>query len=199
MNWTVNSRSRGERFRSVSEISLFGGSSPLARGTAGEDSLDGGGHRFIPARAGNGRRSPPRSAPRSVHPRSRGERGSRRASYPKAGRFIPARAGNGCQLSRRAVVGAVHPRSRGERSHNPLGGNSDNGSSPLARGTGIALVPDHGTGRVIPARAGNGLTFPSADATWAVHPRSRGERTRRFASICSSIGSSPLARGTGSG
>ena len=50
----------------------------------------------------------------------------------------------------------VHPRWRGERFDVFVGGPYDNGSSPLARGTGEKKPPLRSTHRFIPAGAGNG-------------------------------------------
>ena len=111
---TVHPRARGER--DVASVLAYGtlGSSPRTRGTHGllpAGSLD---LRFIPAHAGNARRSRRASARTPVHPRARGERElsrcvpvSTRGSSPRTRgtpvaelaeggelRFIPAHAGN---------------------------------------------------------------------------------------------------------
>ena len=69
----VHPRSRGEHVREPRDAGRRFGSSPLARGTprrlVGVEAL----FRFIPARAGNTLRRLRASAPRPVHPRSRGE------------------------------------------------------------------------------------------------------------------------------
>ena len=178
-----------------SAISWYG-SSPRARGTR----VDGLEHhvagRFIPAGAGNtcsGRYSAWR---RSVHPRGRGEHaGSRSASVtlhgssPRArgtrqrrvafgdgARFIPAGAGN------TSAVWSVAPRWCG--------------SSPRARGTLHQREGDRRFGRFIPAGAGNTIfPMPSCDQC-RVHPRGRGEHSRRRFARYFPTGSSPRARGT---
>ena len=70
----VHPRERGERFLCPPRPSVWGGSSPRARGTGQGvgQILDRG--RFIPASAGNGRPWWRRSGAGSVHPRERGER-----------------------------------------------------------------------------------------------------------------------------
>ena len=152
---SVHPRSRGEHqpCQDIPEPSI--GSSPLARGTRGAGGCRRGGHRFIPARAGNtcARISGPWTA--TVHPRSRGEhrvagsgggarhgssplaRGTRaRAGQPDPGdRFIPARAGNTVSSRPGCGAGRVHPRSRGEHVARGVGSLAGRGSSPLARGT----------------------------------------------------------------
>ena len=70
------------------------------------------------------------------------------------------------------------------------------GSSPLARGTQRRGARRVRHGRFIPARAGNTNPAVSAAVPAPVHPRSRGEHRRLNAGVPSSIGSSPLARGT---
>ncbi len=70
----VHPRSRGERFPDDGVKDHVAGSSPLARGTAAAGDRTEGRERFIPARAGNGGRTPAPAGRRSVHPRSRGER-----------------------------------------------------------------------------------------------------------------------------
>ena len=70
------------------------------------------------------------------------------------------------------------------------------GSSPLARGT---QLPEHRLrhpDRFIPARAGNTPSPGPPGASATVHPRSRGEHTRRRTMHLTTNGSSPLARGT---
>ncbi len=69
-------------------------------------------------------------------------------------------------------------------------------SSPLARGTlGIHwdLLPGN---RFIPARAGNTLVLWLGSEKESVHPRSRGEHSKRSSRPRHGFGSSPLARGT---
>ena len=111
-------------------------------------------------------------------------------------RFIPAGAGN-TKCGQSTVAGeAVHPRWRGEHARLLARHQLISGSSPLARGTllvgGGALLH----GRFIPAGAGNTLRSLATGAAVAVHPRWRGEHTPGTPRRCSSIGSSPLARGT---
>ncbi len=111
-------------------------------------------------------------------------------------RFIPARAGNGGVTVYSICRGSVHPRSRGERRPAHIAPPPHDGSSPLARGTGSAVITHPPPARFIPARAGNGKSSSRLLGSRPVHPRSRGERI-----TCASIGScgpgsSPLARGT---
>ena len=196
--------------------SMWGGSSPLARGTRPASRARSASARFIPARAGNTSMSWPTAPPSAVHPRSRGEhcrraagrlvmhgssplaRGTRR---PGGGigivfRFIPARAGNTPLWSRSQRRCAVHPRSRGEHPATPVRSTTRGGSSPLARGTRCATWPLRLRRRFIPARAGNTGGGIRWRAVGTVHPRSRGEHPGERRHVPRDDGSSPLARGT---
>ena len=176
---SVHPRSRGEHGSGLYVLDNNTGSSPLARGTLefGRDALQE--IRFIPARAGNTCPTRRRSRTGSVHPRSRGEHWeSKNASPACAGssplargtrqpgsaatcsaRFIPARAGNTPPATARRSAPTVHPRSRGEhRTYQPRVCTND-GSSPLARGTRLRPRDPLIQVRFIPARAGN--TVPS--------------------------------------
>ena len=94
----------------------------------------------------------------------------------KAFRLIPARAGNtsfALSLSSAAA-----------------------GSSPLARGTRAWCRRRCRVVRLIPARAGNTWAGLTSCADHAAHPRSRGEHVASLVLGISTLGSSPLARGT---
>ena len=171
------------------------GSSPLARGLPQEPPQGAGGFRIIPARAGFTAVNNLAGRVRRDHPRSRGVyfpgrsllTGSIGSSPLARGlpcgatcpyrchRIIPARAGfTACGRVRRSLL-ADHPRSRGVYPSIACLAQSDQGSSPLARGLLIGDSACGGAGRIIPARAG--FTIP-ADAPQALD-----------------AGSSPLARG----
>ena len=111
-------------------------------------------------------------------------------------RLIPARAGNTTRASPSLVPSSAHPRSRGEHQLLDLCRSRNYGSSPLARGTLIALIGSVLVLRLIPARAGNtpGLSPPRRQ--WSAHPRSRGEHVLLKSGSVFDSGSSPLARGT---
>ena len=189
-------RSRGEHFIGKTVSDIFGGSSPLARGTSTASKPTPGESRLIPARAGNIFSSTSCAHLPAAHPRSRGEhmmfslkpiawvgssplaRGtSTVSSQPCRGsRLIPARAGNIRLRRARSLPVSAHPRSRGEHSSDSHASPAPLGSSPLARGT-------------------------STSAAWSVrgyqaHPRSRGEHAPLSMMFRPSAGSSPLARGT---
>ena len=212
----VHPRSRGEHVPGRGRAQVFGGSSPLARGTQRAALAPRGVRRFIPARAGNtlatgfGHRVQP------VHPRSRGEhhgappagrdpdgssplaRGTRRGRHavlPPV-RFIPARAGNTASSPGRPFPRQVHPRSRGEHRPPAPAGPDPDGSSPLARGTPSPARPRTPAPRFIPARAGNTTAGAPAIGSVRVHPRSRGEHFAFRRTGRAVDGSSPLARGT---
>ena len=111
---SVHPRAGGEHCHAVGGLFLVHGSSPRGRGTPPGPRRRPRRARFIPARAGNTRRSARRGWPGSVHPRAGGEHSSLTAvTAPSSGssprgrgthrirlflsaplRFIPARAGN---------------------------------------------------------------------------------------------------------
>ncbi len=91
---------------------------------------------------------------------------------------------------------AVHPRSRGEQVWAFDPDRRCGGSSPLARGTGMAVVLFMSIPRFIPARAGNRKARNLRSCLTTVHPRSRGEQSTRLPLAAVLNGSSPLARGT---
>ena len=111
-------------------------------------------------------------------------------------RLIPARAGNILEPNLKNVAAAAHPRSRGEHLRDLKREVLKGGSSPLARGTYIALCLGFPFWRLIPARAGNMTRIRSGVAAKSAHPRSRGEHCVGMFPALSQSGSSPLARGT---
>ncbi len=172
---TVHPRTRGEQSpRGPDSISTIG-SSPHTRGTVTHRVVVLDLQRFIPAHAGN---SPPAGSGcnrPAVHPRTRGEQGSRfehrrtitgssphtrgtdglRRVCGRGKRFIPAHAGNRGVAWRTVTGSSVHPRTRGEQLGPRLRHLGQHGSSPHTRGTDRAAgrLPAHR--RFIPAHAGN--------------------------------------------
>ena len=114
-------------------------------------------------------------------------------------RLIPARAGNISIVNPRPRRSTAHPRSRGEHILNLFPRLAAHGSSPLARGTYDYSDTYPGVPRLIPARAGNIMFTLRLSVLSPAHPRSRGEHAPRTAAAISTIGSSPLARGTYAG
>ena len=172
--------------------------------------------RLIPTRVGNMTRHIRIRHLHEVHPRSRGEHTVRACkSAPTKGssplaqgisrllgiglwvvRLTPARAGNMPAGVFLVLRPSAHPRSRGEHDMVFTPPKSVSGSSPLARGTFSSRRLALDEVRLIPARAGNMLTFFVANEWTSAHPRSRGEHhvvAFRSQPVC---GSSPLARGT---
>ena len=131
----VHPRWRGEQCSCTLASSAITGSSPLARGTVLCRCSVRRIVRFIPAGAGNSGGASCCGICPTVHPRWRGEQGTKSAaaarncgSSPLArgtgpdghvrrgfARFIPAGAGNRLPVSARNSLAAVHPRWRGEQ------------------------------------------------------------------------------------
>ncbi len=89
---------------------------------------------------------------------------------------------------------------RGERVRKGQQTQSQNGSSPHARGTHSAATSNRPPWRFIPACAGNARPAFPVSTPRPVHPRMRGERGRPIDQETAIDGSSPHARGThGSG
>ena len=171
------------------------GSSPLTRGTLLSHNGFGNLSRFIPAYAGNSRKSPFTVPPYPVHPRLRGElyrlskkRFSRHGSSPltrgtrcdrhqrfNVCRFIPAYAGNSKQQKSEQNATTVHPRLRGELIAVPPFKQSRIGSSPLTRGTRTPVSTGSREPGFIPAYAGNSYANDLRSGIYSVHPRLRGE------------------------
>ena len=156
---------------------LYGGLSPLARGTPVFANLWTIAIRFIPAGAGNTGARNTKPCICSVYPRWRGEhemlvsvnaantglsplaRGTHYAFLRLPGfcRFIPAGAGNTRVGKSRGNRTPVYPRWRGEHRITPRFLPRQRGLSPLARGTPVLLFCAVVTDRFIPAGAGNTL------------------------------------------
>ena len=191
------------------------GSSPLARG------LRGGFSGFcvvvgiIPARAGFTASVSRARVSLWDHPRSRGvyRRRLRRRPRPEGSsplarglqetpvrpggepRIIPARAGFTTGNAGGSRPWTDHPRSRGVYARTCRASQSDEGSSPLARGLrGSISAPGEADG-IIPARAGFTDHEHVRSLDTGDHPRSRGVYPADEAPVGSRVGSSPLARG----
>ncbi len=152
----------------------------------------------------------------SVHPRARGEHdetgtdparddGSSprsRGTHNEYGpcdtreRFIPALAGNTQRCERIREHVTVHPRARGEHRPRPWTRWRRSGSSPRSRGPRLAEGDRAGSGRFIPALAGNTDRAGGRAGGAAVHPRARGEHVQLLTIVARRVGSSPRSRGT---
>ncbi len=154
-------------------------------------------------------------APRTAHPRSRGENltaailptcvtGSSPLTRGKQGRrgqgpdplgLIPAHAGKTAAESVSQNEAPAHPRSRGENDTEFCAGVVGVGSSPLTRGKRVLLRTGGAGDRLIPAHAGKTHALRRQHEAGPAHPRSRGENAvvRPLTSL--SVGSSPLTRG----
>ena len=167
-------RSRGVYSSPLITSKSAAGSSPLARGLPVSFVAAGFQNRIIPARAGFTPDGPQSFHGLPDHPRSRGvyevaqrmdvvaigssplarglpQRGHQRPGVP---RIIPARAGFTSRQWCCCSFQWDHPRSRGVYVVGGFLCPPDAGSSPLARGLPIILVPSPRAHRIIPARAG---------------------------------------------
>ena len=125
-------------------------------------------------------------------------RGTLGGSDIRAGlcRFIPACAGNSSKSMPGAPSNTVHPRLRGELICETGKYSLEDGSSPLTRGTQLAIRQRERGRRFIPAYAGNSRVRESLLFDSAVHPRLRGELKVKVKKVFILLGSSPLTRGT---
>ena len=89
----------------------------------------------------------------------------------------------------------AHPRSRGENIAEQGWDAYALGSSPLTRGKRVRISAERIIRRLIPAHAGKTSRLTDSAATWAAHPRSRGENEVGPGAFPSPVGSSPLTRG----
>ena len=110
--------------------------------------------------------------------------------------LIPARAGNTPGAARLKKCLWAHPRSRGEHGSGSTLVAAQMGSSPLARGTQVAVSIATVNDGLIPARAGNTSSLRRCPSCRWAHPRSRGEHLAHTHRLPVGLGSSPLARGT---
>ena len=148
---------------------------PRSRGVYGSGGCGGFGRsRIIPARAGFTEYLYMTRIFSADHPRSRGVyrvteegKGTNRGSSPLARgllastlgpcldvRIIPARAGFTTHQATQSTASWDHPRSRGVYNFFVVGSVQETGSSPLARGLQLVLVPTSRICWIIPARAG---------------------------------------------
>ncbi len=212
----VHPRACGEHRHRVDAPPISCGSSPRLRGTRFQIGAHLGLARFIPAPAGNTRRSCRQTAAAPVHPRACGEhvphrravsahvgssprlRGTRpvRGTPPAGRRFIPAPAGNTRCPGRPTGQAAVHPRACGEHGDSGGSANGRDGSSPRLRGTRQRAGLAAGLVRFIPAPAGNTRRRRQRRARSTVHPRACGEHACHSHHPRFGSGSSPRLRGT---
>ncbi len=176
------------------------GLSPLARGTQFSHCRRRFRIRFIPAGAGNTRRTHRQLRAIAVYPRWRGEhpagvrqarsalglsplaRGTRCVSLnsPFVIRFIPAGAGNTAAEKASGSIWTVYPRWRGEHLVALVVVLHVLGLSPLARGTRQFKPGYVKPKRFIPAGAGNTWRICRGSALGAVYPRWRGEHCNKL-------------------
>ena len=112
------------------------------------------------------------------------------------GGLIPARAGLTGRGSATIRQGRAHPRSRGAHTYRSVATFRDPGSSPLARGSQRTIRRQSRGAGLIPARAGLTARSPCRGPPAWAHPRSRGAHISALLPIVTTVGSSPLARGS---
>ena len=172
---TVHPRVCGELGpRHVAYVAHFG-SSPRVRGTHTGAHAVNGFCRFIPACAGNSRRSVPRSRGRPVHPRVCGELQVLIKVWHGVNGSSPRVRGTPCCLTSSPGRLTVHPRVCGELAATLIETPQGNGSSPRVRGTPEERTTQQLVHRFIPACAGNSPACPTAAGCCSVHPRVCGE------------------------
>ncbi len=213
---TVHPRLCGEHHSRHQDRLAIDGSSPPVRGTLRLRLLSLPQNRFIPACAGNIRRSRCMPNTATVHPRLCGEhvlgvvvfvdypgssppvRGTLNNSFwiGVVWRFIPACAGNISSPPYSGSKTPVHPRLCGEHCHLYYKLVPFYGSSPPVRGTWNDSSIEVGTSRFIPACAGNITNARVIVDVGSVHPRLCGEHIRTETPHRADVGSSPPVRGT---
>ena len=110
--------------------------------------------------------------------------------------LIPAGAGNMIKFSSCYPRIRAHPRGCGEHTFSTATRLFALGSSPRVRGTLFAVNPPHNALGLIPAGAGNILSWRSNHKTNRAHPRGCGEHWAWLPICTSPPGSSPRVRGT---
>ena len=93
--------------------------------------------------------------------------------------FTPAHAGNTAGENRLPVLPWVHPRSRGEYCISHIRHTRTEGSPPLTRGIPQKRQETVTADRFTPAHAGNTILIFALVISYWVHPRSRGEYTKK--------------------
>ena len=191
------------------------GSSPRMRGKHTAGRLPSGGHRIIPAHAGQTARSAIAPTPFADHPRACGanadvpepalpKSGSSprmrgKPTYmplnPQAKRIIPAHAGQTLTLVRGLSWGTDHPRACGANASSICSSNMRSGSSPRMRGKPFDLLDVLIDRRIIPAHAGQTRPCPSRTLWWSDHPRACGANPIQYLRARKCHGSSPRMRG----
>ena len=122
---------------------------------------------------------------------------TKRIKYFVTSGITPACAGNRFFAKIEIFLFRDHPRLRGEQpppTRTPI---MASGSPPLARGTEGITRLDYSGLRITPACAGNSQRFNIGRRVARDHPRLRGEQASSWRRAYRTLGSPPLARGTG--
>ena len=191
------------------------GSSPRMRGKLGLLLLGFGILRIIPAHAGQTTSPPGRSPASPDHPRACGanEQGhlmlrllhgsSPRMRGKHAGqdyssasaRIIPAHAGQTQRVAPARRMGPDHPRACGANPQPAVVAHLPSGSSPRMRGKLLLCDIRKPRARIIPAHAGQTMTFRPIRRATPDHPRACGANTAPSNMPPTPTGSSPRMRG----
>ena len=175
---------------------LYGGLSPLARGTRQNGLSSLVRLRFIPAGAGNTCFRKSMDYCYSVYPRWRGEHEMLVSVNAANTGLSPLARGTHTPLSNSCDLPTVYPRWRGEHIDPEQQYAQTDGLSPLARGTLSYPSCENNYERFIPAGAGNTRKWFERWYLCSVYPRWRGEHLLLELVECCYSGLSPLARGT---
>ena len=166
---------RGEQADANELLAMYTGSPPLARGTEFHTNIKPRDGRITPACAGNRTRTARTTGPAGDHPRLRGEQSFNVSNFNhysgspplargtehfvhKTSRYLgitPACAGNSRHAKTCMHKSKDHPRLRGEQLNAESKKLQEQGSPPLARGTGTSKARYCLSFGITPACAGN--------------------------------------------
>ena len=147
------------------------GLSPRMRGNRSFPLGMAGGHRSIPAYAGEPGDGQPAVADRRVYPRVCGGTPAGAGRRPAKAGSIPAYAGEPMRAWRRQTISTVYPRVCGGTSANPKIAFIPQGLSPRMRGNQRWLYSSSASDRSIPAYAGEPTSAVLLASSVEVYPR----------------------------
>ena len=219
VSWSVGGdhpRICGEHLERALTASAASGSSPHMRGTHIQLWFPPADMGIIPAYAGNTDMYARFSPFAWDHPRICGEHVGQRLLAQAAGGssphmrgtppwspqthglegIIPAYAGNTLTVTQKSLTVEDHPRICGEHAACSVVSFARGGSSPHMRGTLVWTAATFGRTGIIPAYAGNTLSWCEPPSSRRDHPRICGEHPSDENRVNAGAGSSPHMRGT---